>query len=166
MRQPNGVSAPPRDKLKFRNPIELGHCLIAFLPVAVQTNHLRVLIVNHQNVRCALSLRVLVVIKFQVGVNVINPTNPVLVVTRALALNLVGGLLRPRLLRLNTGFDEIYVPIQPRTHAILEFIVRKVVNFGNSLSRIEISCRKRDQDVVNRQKLSTRALLLLVVPEF
>ena len=124
MRKADSVSATPRYKLKFRNPVELGHCFIAFLPVAIQPDHLSVLVVNHQDVRGHLPLGVLVVVKLQVRINVINPANPILVVASFLALNLVGGFLRPRLLRLNAGFDKIYVPIQPRTHAIAEFMVR------------------------------------------
>ena len=80
MRKPNSISTAPRDKFKFRNPVKFGHRFIAFLPVAVQTNHFRILIVNHQDVWSHLPLGVLVIIQFQVGVNVVNPADSVFVV--------------------------------------------------------------------------------------
>ena len=77
-----------------------------FFPVAVEADDFVVQFVNHQDVRRTLALGLLVVVKLQIGVDVVDLTQSVLVGLGLLALNLVIGFLDLVLVKLHRRLEE------------------------------------------------------------
>ena len=165
MRQADGVSTAPRNELKLDQPIQLGHRFVAFLPIAVQTQHLGVQVVDHQDVWSQLAFAVTVVFERQVRVDVVHSAHAVFVVLPLLAFDLVVGLFRSGHRWLLRGLRDHYVFVQTTTDPVVELFLRDVLNFRHALRGVEVCSREWQHDVVDRHELSAWATLLLVVPE-
>ena len=165
VRQADGKHAAPWDELELDDPIQLGHRVVALLPVAVEPDYLVGLLVHHHDVRGHLPLGMLVVFQLQPRVDVEDLAQPVLVVLELAPLDLVVGLLRVRLLGLLAGGDVRPVLVHPAGDAPVVLPLGDLVDLGGTLGGVEVAGRKRQDHPVDGQELQARAFLLLVVPQ-
>ena len=165
VRQADGVSAAPWDELELDNPIELGHRVVALFPVTVQADDLGALLVHHHDVRSHLALGLLVVVKLQERVYVVDLAQAVVIVLELLALDLVVGLLRAALLGLLAAGQVEAADVHAAGHAPVVFPLGNLVDLGRALGGVEVGGRKGQDHAVDWQELHHGALLLLVVPD-
>ena len=90
----------------------------------------------------------------------------VFVVIPRLAFDLVVGLLGGRLLWLCGCADQADVTVQATVNALLHLPACDVLLLCHALGCVEVHSGKWQKDVVDRHKLSARAALLVVVPDF
>ena len=149
MRQPDGIRAAPRDEFELHDPVQLGAAFVLGVPISVQTQHLAVQLVDHQDVRGHFALAFLVVFKFQVGVDVVDPAQAVFVVVVLATFNLVVGLLRLGRLRLHRRPHHFDITVHAHADAPIEFPLRDLVHLGSTLCGVEIAGRERQNHPVN-----------------
>ena len=93
-----------------------------------------------------------------------HATQTIFTVLILLPLNLVVGLLSAGRLRLHCRTNNLNVPVQATSYPIFEFPLGYVMNLSHTLGSVEVHRTERQVHVINRHKLSARALLLVVPP--
>ena len=139
MRQTYRVGATPRDEFKLDQVVELRHRLVALLPIAVQAHNFGRVLINHQNVRRNLFIRVLVLFALHVDVRMKHSTQSVDVFIEFLALDLVIRFFALSVLGLHHRANDIDVAIQPALDPAFKLLLSDVLHVRSPLSSVEIA---------------------------
>ena len=166
LRQTDRISTAPGDKFELDEPVELLHLLVALFPVAVKADHLPGLLVDHQDVRSKVAIRLFVIIDREVDVGMEDaPLTVDVLAGRLLALDFLVSLLRGRWLGLHTGAGIGNVQVKVCSNPAVELLLGYVLHFGTTLGGVKAWRGEGQQDLVDGHKLGAGALLLLVIPK-
>ena len=159
VRQADRVGTAPRDEGELDVVLQLFAVLLVLVPVAVQREHLAARLVDREHV----GRRRLVVLKGQVGVDLVDDAQAVLVVARRVAaLDLVVGHTGHGLLGLHARQRHVDVAVHARLDAALILEGREVLDVRAALGRVEVGRRVGQVHVVDRHEQEGRPVARLV----
>ena len=159
VRQTDWIRAAPRNEGELNDPLQfLAHFIVRF-PIPIKIESLAAAFVDADDVGLD------AITKVEMRVDLKNGPQAVFVVRSVVAaLDLVVRLRALAELGV-VGSADIDIPVHPSLHTAVVFHLRDVLDMRLALSRVEVCRGKRQINVVNRNELRHRALVLRVPHE-